>query len=224
MSTDIELHSAQDESQRQLKRSDWIKSALEILMADGVDAVQITTLAKSLSVTRGSFYWHFENREALLGALIAEWRAKNSGTMAETLKKSTSLQDAILDMFAVWVDHDKFDPSLDQAVRDWARRSRDVRSIVEKEDENRVAAIAAMFERFGFETIEAFIRARVIYFTQLSYYALNIDEPLTKRASYLSAYYRCFTGKEIDDRAADEFIDRVEAMVGAGSDKGSQRR
>ncbi len=224
MSQEIELHSAPDESQRQLKRSDWIKAALEMLIADGIDAVQITTLSKNLGVTRGSFYWHFENRDALLAALIAEWRAKNSGTMTAALEMSASLQDAILDLFAVWVDHEKFDPSLDQAVRDWARRSSDVRSIVEKEDENRVVAIAAMFERFGFEETEAFIRARVIYFTQLSYYALNIDEPLTKRTSYLSAYYRCFTGQEIDDRAADEFIGRVEAMVTSEAENKQARR
>lgn len=224
MSQEIELHSAPDESQRQLQRSDWIRAALESLMADGIDAVQITTLSKSLSVTRGSFYWHFENREALLAVLIAEWRAKNSGTMTVALEKSASLQDAILDLFAVWVDHERFDPSLDQAVRDWARRSSDVRSIVEKEDENRVAAIAAMFERFGCDDTEAFIRARVIYFTQLSYYALNIDEPLTKRASYLSAYYRVFTGQEIEDHAAMEFIDRVGTMVTATPAKGSAKR
>ncbi len=211
----MELLSTQsdDDRQPQLTRNDWIKAALDALIADGVEAVQITTLSKSLGVTRGSFYWHFENRNALLTALLEEWRAKNSDMMAEALTKSPTLQDGILDLFAVWVDHEKYDPSLDQAVRDWARRSGEIRAIVEKEDNNRVAAIASFFERFGYETTEAFIRARVIYFTQLSYYQLNIDEPLAKRASYLAAYFRCFTGQNIDDEAATKFLHRIASKI-----------
>ena len=212
---DMELFSTQSDEDRQpqLRRGDWIKAALEALIADGVEAVQITTLSRNLGVTRGSFYWHFENREALLTALLAEWRAKNSGMMAEALTKSPTLQDGILDLFAVWVDHEKYDPSLDQAVRDWARRSGDICVIVEKEDNNRVAAIAAFYERFGYEKINAFIRARVIYFTQLSYYQLNIDEPMAERVSYLAAYFRCFTGREIDDEAAVKFLRRVSPKI-----------
>ena len=211
MTKEEPILSIQDKSdrQRQLKRSDWTRAALETLVADGVEAVQVTTLSKTLGVTRGSFYWHFENRDALLSALLAEWRAKNTGMMAEALANCVSLQEGILDLFAVWVDHEKYDPSLDQAVRDWARRSLDIRAIVETEDDGRVAAIAKFFERFGYEQTEAFIRARIIYFTQLSYYALDIDEPIAKRTSYLAAYYKCFTGREIDDRAAGQFLQRV---------------
>lgn len=198
-----------DERQPQLKRSDWIMAALEALIADGIEAVQITALSKTLGVTRGSFYWHFENRDGLLSALLAEWRAKNSGIMVEALADAASLQDGILELFAIWVDHEKFDPALDQAVRDWARRSIDVRAIVEQEDDNRVVAIAAFYERFGYEPTEAFVRARVIYFTQFGYHTLSIDEPMARRVSYLAAYFQCFTGRDIDEDAARKFVARV---------------
>ena len=205
------LLSTRDETKRapQLTRDGWIEAALAVLVEEGVEAVQITQLAKRLGVTRGSFYWHFTSREELLDALIAEWRARNSDVMLSALAESESLQQGILDLFAVWVDHTRFDPQLDQAVRDWARRSESVRESVTREETNRVAAIAEFYCRHGFAKTEAFIRARVIYFTQLGYYALGIQEPMTDRMSYLEAYYRCFTGEEIDKDAAAAFGARL---------------
>ncbi|MGI9498851.1 MAG: helix-turn-helix domain-containing protein, partial [Geminicoccaceae bacterium] len=67
----IELLSTRDSRRYspRLQRDDWIAAALAVLVESGVEAVQITVLAKRLKVTRGSFYWHFENRETLLDAL-----------------------------------------------------------------------------------------------------------------------------------------------------------
>lgn len=205
------LLSTRDETKRapQQTRDGWIETALAVLVEQGVEAVQITQLAKRLDVTRGSFYWHFASREELLDALIAEWRARNSDVMLNALAESDGLQQGILDLFAVWVDHTRFDPELDQAVRDWARRSEPVRESVAQEDTNRVSAIAAFYSRHGFAKAEAFIRARIIYFTQVSYYALGIQEPMTDRMSYLEAYYRCFTGQEIDKDVAAAFGARL---------------
>ncbi|MEM9145932.1 MAG: TetR/AcrR family transcriptional regulator [Pseudomonadota bacterium] len=199
----------------QLTRDDWILAALDVLAQSGVDAVQITRLARSLEVTRGSFYWHFNNREALLEACLAEWRARNTDVMLEAVAEAGTLDEGILALFAVWVDHRRFDPSLDQAVRDWARRSPELCATVEAEDESRVGAIAAFFERMEFAPTEAFIRARVLYFTQVSYYALGVAEPVATRLSYLDAYFRTFTGRAIDPAAAEAFS----AML-SGSDAG----
>ena len=187
-----------------LAADDWRAAALATLVSDGIEAVQITALARELGVTRGSFYWHFESREALLDALLETWRAHNTGVMLDAIKGSTTLDDAILALFAVWVDHSRFDPMLDQAIRDWARHDALVRSAVKAEDDARVAAIADLFQRHGYDPIEAFIRARIIYFTQISFYALRVeeDETMAQRLSYLSAYFLAFTGREIDAEIA----------------------
>jgi len=212
------LLSTRDDAKRQpqLTRDAWIETALSVLVEEGFEAVQITHLARRLDVTRGSFYWHFKSREELLDALLKEWRARNTGVMLGALSASSSLIEGILELFFVWVDHQQFDPKLDQSVRDWARRSDAVRDSVAAEDRNRVTAIADFFERNGYDPTEAFIRARVLYFTQLSYYALGIEEPMTERMSYLAAYIRCFTGQEIDEAAAEAFYARL-AKQGSGS-------
>lgn len=183
--------------------------ALAALIDGGIEEVRILKLAKTLGVTRGSFYWHFDSHKDLLDAILAEWRARNTGVMLDVLQHSQRLETGILDLFAVWVDHSKFDPHLDEAVRDWGRRSDAIAALVKTEDDNRIAAIAAFFERQDYPITEAFIRARVIYFTQLSYYALVGSEPDVKRMEYLETYFHCFTGRTITPHVAQEFLARV---------------
>ncbi len=187
-----------------LSAEDWIACALQTLIESGIEAVQITALARRLDVTRGSFYWHFESREALLDALLTHWRRQNTGVMVEALTGADSLDTGILALFSVWVDDARFDPKLDQAVRDWARHSDTLHGAVKSEDDARVAAIAGFYTRHGYEQPEAFIRARVLYYTQISYYALSKeqDEDMTDRLGYLEAYFRAFTGRDIDPEIA----------------------
>lgn len=207
----MELLSTQSEPKRtpQKSREDWIVAALTALIEEGIEGVRVLKLAKTLGVTRGSFYWHFDSHDALLDAVLAEWRVRNTGVMLDVLQHSDTLERGILDLFAVWVDHSKFDPHLDEAVRDWGRRSDKIAAIVATEDDNRINAIAAFFERQTYPKTEAFVRARVIYFTQLSYYALVGSEPDAKRMTYLETYFHCFTGRDLPPHVAQEFLARV---------------
>lgn len=198
-----------DRREPRLGRDDWIVAALRVLIRDGIEQVQITRLSRDLGVTRGSFYWHFKAREDLLAALLEEWSVRNTDIMVDVLRNAETLEAGILDLFSVWVDHSKFDPDLDRAVRDWGRREDEVRDVVSKEDDDRVKAIARFYKRHGYKPTEAFIRARVIYFTQLSYYSLGVSEPMEERMSYLSAYFQCFTGREIGASVAQEFRRRL---------------
>ncbi len=56
-----------------LSRSDWLRAARLALLKRSIDSVSIERLARELGVTKGSFYWHFKNRAALLEALLKEW-------------------------------------------------------------------------------------------------------------------------------------------------------
>jgi len=201
-----------EKRQAQLNRDDWIEAALDMLLREGVHCVQVTTLAKAIGVTRGSFYWHFETRDQLLDALLAEWRARNTDVIVKTLAHTASIEAGILDLFSIWSDHRQFDPELDKAIRDWSGSSLQVRELLQQEDSNRVEAIAEFFSRFDYTPDEAFIRARILYFTQLSYYSLNIREPDEQRLGYLEEYFKCFTGREIDPSMKNEFTARFIEM------------
>ena len=188
-----------------LSRKDWLEAGLKLLIEEGVASVRITRLAEALGVTRGSFYWHFKDRDALLEALVETWAGKNTAAVLEAVEDAVSLAHGILALFEVWIDPERFDPRLDQAMRDWARRCVRIRNAVAGADDSRVAAITALFQRFGYEMPEAFIRARIVYFTQVGYYALDLKEALSERLPYLEAYYEGFTGRVIAPETAEAF-------------------
>lgn len=54
-------------------KADWLRAARLSLLKGGVGSVSIERIARELGVTKGSFYWHFRDRAALLEALLKEW-------------------------------------------------------------------------------------------------------------------------------------------------------
>ena len=199
--------------QTKASREDWIQAALQSLIAEGVEQVKILPLARKLSVSRSSFYWYFKRREDLLHELLRHWQEKNTRSIIErALRPSQSIDQGILHIFECWANDRLFDPQLDSAIRDWARRSKAVRKIVRRADKKRVEAVTRLFLRHGYEDSEAFIRARVLYFTQIGYYALGLKESLRRRHSHLAAYLKSFTGREPNRQNIDAFL----RTVGAG--------
>lgn len=195
----------------QLQRLDWLQTALELFVEEGIDAVRITRLADELEVTRGSFYWHFTNRDDLIDALLQYWRDKNTRAIVGAVEDAESLTDGIFELFDACIDIELFDPRLDLAVREWARRSKKVRKELDNADTTRVDAITAFFSRFGFEKTEAFIRARIVYFSLIGFYALDIKDSLATRISYTRAYFKGYTGRDLTAQQAGEFESRMQS-------------
>ena len=190
---------------KQLQRFDWLQKALEIFVAEGIDAVRITRLADDLGVTRGSFYWHFENREDLIDALVEFWKSKNTPALTASVEQAQSLDEGILQFFEICVDTGQFDPRLDLAIREWARRSSKIHRLVDEEDRIRIDALRHFFVRCDYPMPEALIRARVLYYSQIGFYALEVTETLSTRLSYTEAYYQCFTGRDLSATEAKRF-------------------
>jgi AcrR family transcriptional regulator len=63
---------------RLLTRDDWIDAALSALAEGGMSAVAVDRLAKTLGATRGSFYWHFADRDDLIRAALERWERQNT--------------------------------------------------------------------------------------------------------------------------------------------------
>src|SRR3954447_6844985 len=67
-------------------RSSWIEEGLRALAAGGPDAVRIEPLARALGVTRGGFYWHFDNRHALLEEILDAWERASVDEVIERVE------------------------------------------------------------------------------------------------------------------------------------------
>jgi AcrR family transcriptional regulator len=70
---------------RRLGRADWAKAALHAIRDGGVGAVVVEGLAERLGATKGSFYWHFRDRDELLEAALERWEQQSTGDVIERL-------------------------------------------------------------------------------------------------------------------------------------------
>lgn len=177
-------------------REDWLNVAMDVLISQGVEKVKVLTLGARLDVSRSSFYWYFKSRQDLLDALLEIWQATNTGAITDhAARPSATITEAVCILFRCFVTTGAFNHQLDFAVREWARRSGAVRRVLDRSDETRVAAICAMFERHGYVPDDAEARARILYYMQIGYYALELQEPAEHRLSMVSGYVRGFTGQ-----------------------------
>ncbi|MBU2980681.1 TetR/AcrR family transcriptional regulator [Lentibacter algarum] len=187
-------------------RDDWLNVARDILVSEGVGEVKVLGIAERLSVSRSSFYWYFKSRKDLLDQLLADWEHSNTGIMvAQTKLPADTINAALNNFFRCVVDPQGFNHQLDFAVREWARRDGSVRRIIDRSDSARKDAIAQMFERHGYAPDEADIRARVLYYQQIGYYALDLSEALEERLTRIAGYLYCFSGQHPTAEEVAEF-------------------
>ncbi|MCV2894687.1 TetR/AcrR family transcriptional regulator [Lentibacter sp. XHP0401] len=196
-------------------REDWLNVARDILISEGVGQVKVLGIAERLDVSRSSFYWYFKSRKDLLNQLLDDWDKTNTGIMVRhTEIPAETITGALNNFFRCVVDPEGFNHQLDFAVREWARRDGSVRRVIDRADTVRHAAIAKMFERHGYEANEADIRARVLYYQQLGYYALDLAETVEERLTRVAGYLYCFSGvPPLDEEVAEftEFTRKVTA-------------
>ena len=187
-------------------RDDWLDLALRALAIEGVDHVTVLALSERLGVSRSSFYWYFKNRDELLDALLDRWEKLNTRSIvAQTEEPAATVNQAVCNVFCCWVNPAIFSPRLDFTVREWARRSPSVRKALDRSDQVRTQALKALFVRFGYADQDAFVRARVLYYMQIGYYALDLREPIETRLKLTPHYLKAFTGVDPSEAEIDSF-------------------
>lgn len=198
-------------------REDWLNAARDILVSDGVGEVKILGLGNRLNVSRSSFYWYFENRHQLLDALLDDWEARNTRSIVDKCTlPSGSITEAVCNFFRCFIDPALFDQGLDFAVREWSRRDATVRARIDDADAARLDAVTAMFARHGYGPADSDARARILYYMQLGYHALEVREDMETRLGRVEAYTKGFIGQEPDKRAIADlavFARQIDAMT-----------
>jgi AcrR family transcriptional regulator len=71
---------------RRLTATDWADAALTAIAEGGLAAVAVEPLAARLGATKGSFYWHFPNRRALIDAALEIWEYKDTEAIITTME------------------------------------------------------------------------------------------------------------------------------------------
>jgi AcrR family transcriptional regulator len=144
----------------------WVQAATELLVDQGIDSVRVDVLARALKVTRGSFYWHFKDREDLLRAVLQAWRAHATEQLTKRLESAHDDPRAqIADLISLPFRGRSAVRAarIELAIRAWARRDPMARAFVDEADAARIGYIAQVFSALGFPLLEARSRAFLLY-------------------------------------------------------------
>jgi len=140
----------------------WMSLALEILASEGVERVMVEPMARKLGVTKGSFYWHFKNRNDLLQQMVDHWAAEMTSLVIDKVAtKDTPPQEKMLTLVEEisLKRRGRFDP----AIRAWSKKDVMVEKTVRDIDKMRLTFLANLLEDAGFSEDDADIRARLLY-------------------------------------------------------------
>lgn len=146
-----------------LTREDWVQAAYRMLSDNGSRSLNVEALAKRLGVTKGSFYWHFKDRAALLEAVLDRWHVQLVISRTEAFGGSPA--DRIRYMLDIVFNARRpgRGGSLELAMRSWARRDPRVKEVVESVDARRLDYTAGLFRNCGYDAAEAEARAMLLF-------------------------------------------------------------
>ena len=158
-------------------RSSWIDEGLRALAAGGPDAVRIELLAQALGVTRGGFYWHFDDRRALLEEMLDAWERVSVDEVIERVEgEGGNARARLRRLFALAVVRRPGLLRIDLAVRDWARRDRAVAERLRRVDNRRMDYMRSLFGAFCPDEDDVEARCMLVY--------VAVDrQPLHRRGS-----------------------------------------
>jgi len=165
-------------------RQRWIEEALQALAAGGPDAVRIEPLAKSLGVTRGGFYWHFEDRGALLSEMLDTWERAATDEVIERVERQGGNARAKLRRAGALTFSDDLLP-IDLAVRAWSRHDPAVAERLRRVDNRRMEYLRELFGIFCPSEAEVEARSMLAFSLLIGNHFMAADHGTRSRAEVL---------------------------------------
>jgi AcrR family transcriptional regulator len=166
-------------------RSKWIEAGLRALAAGGPDAVRIEPLAQTLGVTRGGFYWHFEDRGALLEQMLDTWERTSIDDVIERVEgEEGDGRTRLRRLFALASSTGEL-LAIDLAVRDWARREPTVADRLRRVDNRRMDYLRSLFGDFCPDGDEVEARSMLAFSLWIGNHFIAADHGSRTRADVL---------------------------------------
>ena len=171
-------------------RSSWIEEGLRALAAGGPDAVRIELLARALGVTRGGFYWHFEDRGALLEEILDTWERRSVDEVIERVESEGGEARAKLRALSALAASSDEPLRIDLAVRDWARREQTVAERLRRVDNRRMEYMRSLFGAFCPDDNEVEARCMVAFSLWIGNHFIAARHGARSRAEVLELVLR----------------------------------
>jgi AcrR family transcriptional regulator len=124
----------------------WIEEGLRALGRGGPEAVRIESLAQALGVSKGGFYWHFKDRQALLEEMLDAWERTWVDEVIEAVEaEDKDARSRLRRLFALAAASGGELLKIELAIRDWARREEAVAERLRQVDNRRMEYMRSLF-------------------------------------------------------------------------------
>ncbi len=169
-----------------LSAADWEQAALDQIAEQGVASVAVEVLARRLGVTKGSFYWHFETRDALLDAALKRWEQTDVEGLIQQLDPIADPRERLLALFrrtSREIRTHVIYSALLQAIDHPA-----VRPVMQRVSQRRVQYLALAYKGLGMSRRDAMDRGRLAYSAYVGFLQLMMLGLPRMSAQELEAY------------------------------------
>jgi len=173
-------------------RASWVEEGLRALADGGPDAVRIEPLARALGVSKGGFYWHFDDRRALLEEALDAWERVSVDEVIERVEaEGGDARAKLRRLFALATSGELHGLSghdllrIDLAVRDWSRREEAVAARLRRVDNRRMDYMRSLLSAFCADEEEVEARCLLAFSLWIGNHFIAADHPGRNRAEVL---------------------------------------
>ncbi len=167
-------------------RHSWIEEGLRALAAGGPDAVRIETLAEALGVSKGGFYWHFDDRGALLREMLDTWERVLVDEVIERVETRDGDARAKLRRLFAFASSIGELLKIELAIRDWARRDKTVAKRLRRVDNRRMEYLRSLFAAFCPDPDDVEARSFLVMSIFVGNHFIGADHGARSRADVLA--------------------------------------
>jgi AcrR family transcriptional regulator len=149
------------EGRPRLSSDDWAEAALAALGEGGLSAVAIERLATQLGTTKGSFYWHFPNRRALIDAALSRWEQQRTDAVIAHMEHEPDPRRRLRWLFAEAIK----EAPAERSELPLLANAHDpvVAPVLQRVTQRRIDYMAELFEQLGLQPADAHRRAVLAY-------------------------------------------------------------
>jgi AcrR family transcriptional regulator len=145
-------------------RASWIDEGLRALGDAGPEAVRIEPLARALGVSKGGFYWHFDDRRALLEEMLDAWERRWVDDVIKVVEADEGdARERLRRLFGLASASGTELVKVELAVRDWARRDEAVARRVRRVDNRRMDYMRSLFRDICEDDDEVEVRCLLVF-------------------------------------------------------------
>lgn len=156
-----------------LSARDWAQAAVDLIAEQGVAAVAVEPLARRLGVTKGSFYWHFPSRDALLAAALERWEAIEQETVFGQLEAVPDPRERLRVLFQLVAHEARSHIIYSELLK--ALDHPMVAPVIGRVSQRRFDYLAASFRQAGLGRSDAQHRARLAYAAYVGFLQLSLQ-------------------------------------------------